>query len=164
MDRPLFRMDAFRSVPYLTLTTPTILHGVLFSITSHITHKTLQRLFPNRTPRNNILSSTVRALTLDYISFFLTDILLYPLETVLVRLYCQGMPALVENVENGVDTAFIGSYYNGFIDCASGILDSEGPLGFFKGFSSLLIRYAVHGGILIVLWRTMQALDNRLKR
>ena len=99
---------------------------------------------------------------MDYLSLLLTDVLLYPLETVLVRLYCQGMPALVDNIQNGLEGSFVSSYYRGVIDCVTGIWDSEGPLGFFKGFSSLLIRYSIHGMVLLLLWRTAQTLETRL--
>lgn len=81
-----------------------------------------------------------------------------------MRLYCQGMPALVDNIQNGVEVMYVSSYNGGVVDCARGILDSEGPLGFFKGVSSLLIKYAVYGLILTVLWRTAASLDNRLKQ
>lgn len=101
---------------------------------------------------------------MDFFCRFLTEVTLYPLQTVLVRLYCQGMPALVDNVQTGSDTVFISSYYGGFVDCVTGILDTEGPLGFFKGFSSLLVRYSLYGLVLLFIWRTVHILDRKWKR
>ena len=94
-----------------------------------------------------------------YCSSFIGDVLLYPLQTVLVRLYCQGMPVLVDNIQTGTDVVFISTYYSGFVDSVYGIWDTEGPWGFYKGFSSLLLRYVVHGTLLLVLWRTVVAIQ-----
>ncbi len=162
---PLFKTNEFRCLPLLYLATPTILHGLLSNTISLFIQRMAQRIFPDRTPPDleNPFSSTLRGLWLNYFSLCLTDILLFPLETVLFRLYCQGMPALVDNVQTGTDTVFISSYYSGFMDCVSGVWASEGFLGFFRGFSSLLIRYSIHGALLFVVWRTVHTLNNRFK-
>ena len=168
LDRPFYTIDEYRRLPFITLATPTVLHGLLSNIVSYLIKRVIKRLFPthyiNRTSsrRQYFLTSSVRALWLDYFSLLLTDILLYPLETVLVRLYCQGMPALVDNIQSGIDVEYISLYYGGVVDCMNGIWDSEGALGFFKGFSSLLVRYAIHGAVLLVVWRTVHVLENRL--
>jgi len=163
-DRHLWRQDRQqRCVPYLLLATPTVLHSLLVEALSSVTYRIGGKLFLHRT-RKAVLTSAVGALWLDFSSRFLTEILLYPLETVLVRLFCQGMPALVDNIQNGVEQTFVASYYSGTVDCITGIYDSEGALGFFKGFSAVLIRYSVHGILLMLLWRTAQALDSRLTR
>ena len=72
------------------------------------------------------------------------------------------MPVLVDNVQTGTDVVFISTYYSGFMDSVFGIWDTEGPWGFYKGFSSLLLRYLVHGTVLLVLWRTIVAVKTRL--
>lgn len=166
VDLPLIRQDEFRRVPVLYLATPTILHGLLSTGLSVVTRSVAQRLFVgrSRSEEDAPLTSAVTALCLDYASMFLADLVLYPLETILIRLYCQGMPALADNVQNGLEQTFVSSYYTGMLDCVSGVYDSEGPLGFFKGFSSLLIRYSVHGLLLLLLWRTAHALENRLRQ
>ena len=167
-ERHLFKQDELRRIPFLVLATPTILHGLLSSAVSHLILRGVRRIF--RTPatphesKQLPFSSAVGALWMDYLSLFLTDVLLYPLETVVVRLHCQGMPALVDNIQNGLEGSFVSSYYGGVVDCVTGIWDSEGPLGFFKGFSSLLIRYSIHGLILVLLWRTAHTLESRLNR
>lgn len=163
-DRQLLQQDSLRrSIPYLFLAAPTVLHGLVSGALSHLIHKVARR-FRTHSDRKSLLTSAVGALWLDFFSMLLTDTLLYPLETILVRLYCQGMPALVDNIQNGVERTFVSSYYRGMMDCVTGVYDSEGPLGFFKGFSSLLIRFSIHAFLLVLLWRTAQALDNRLKR
>ena len=162
-DRPMINKDSFRRVPFLLLATPTVLHALLKGGVSHVIHKLLGRLL-RRTDHKHLFTSAVEALWLDYCSQFLTDVLLYPLETILVRLYCQGMPALVDNVQNGSGLLLVSTYYTGVLDCVTGLWDSEGMGGFFRGFSSVLIRYSIHGFILVLLWRTAQTLENRLRR
>ena len=152
-------------MPYLYLVTPTILHGLAAEVISNLSITLLQKLLPNRTQsqeQQDVLSYTMRALWVAYFSSLLTDAILYPLITVLVRLYCQGMPVLVDNVQTGTDVVFISTYYSGFVDSVFGIWDTEGPWGFYKGFSSLLLQYIVHGGLLLILWRTIVAIKTKL--
>lgn len=144
---------------------PTILHGLATEAIAQVSISLLQKLLPNRTrpqEQRDVLSHTMRALWVAYFSSLLSDILLYPLKTVLVRLYCQGMPVLVDNVQTGTDVVFISTYYSGFVDSVYGIWDTEGPWGFYKGFSSLFLRYLVHGTLLLVLWRTVVAIRTKL--
>lgn len=103
----------------------------------------------------------MRGLWTAYLGSLLADVILYPLQTVLVRLYCQGMPVLVDNVQTGLDIAFITTYYRGFLDCVGGIWDTEGVGGFYKGISALLLRYIVHGLVLLLLWRILDHFSAR---
>ena len=167
LDRPFLREDRLRRIPFLLLATPTLLHGLLSGVLSHF-FRTLfkwalqrrSRTSPDGT-QTSVCTSAISALCVDYFSLLFTDVLLYPLETVMVRLYCQGMPALVDNIQNGTGFTYVATYYTGVLDCVLGVWETEGALGFFKGFSSLLIRYSIHGLLLVLLWRTALALDNR---
>ena len=167
-ERPFFSIDKFRRIPYLYLIGPTLFHGVTADILTHFSHSLLQKLLPHRTTeetdQRDAITVAIKALWSSYFSSFLTDVFLYPLETVMVRLYCQGMPVLVDNIQTGSDVVFISTYYSGFVDCVSVIWESEGVGGFYKGFSSLLIRYVIHGMILLLLWRTAQAIKSRINR
>lgn len=152
-------------MPYLCLIVPTILHGLATEVIGQLSMSLLQKLLPNRTraqEQRDVLSHMMRALWVAYFSSLLSDVLLYPLKTVLVRLYCQGMPVLVDNVQTGTDVVFISTYYSGFIDSVYGIWDTEGLWGFYKGFSSQFLRYLVHGTLLLVLWRTVVAIRTKL--
>ena len=162
-ERNIFTVDKSNCLPFLYLAAPTILHGFAVDYVSQLAvrliHKSL--LVPHRTGESyDALSVAMRQLWTAYLGSFLADTVLYPLETVVIRLYCQGMPVLVDNVQTGLDIAFITTYYRGFADCVGGIWDSEGPWGFYKGFSSLLLRYAVHGAILLLLWRIVKSINS----
>ena len=151
-DRPLLLVGKSQCLPFLYLMGPTILHRLALEWLSLLTSTFVQRSLPHRT-NHDALSVAMRALWTSYLSSLMADAVLYPLETILVRLYCQGMPVLVDNVENGADVAFITTFYRGFFDCITGIWDSEGLWGFYRGFSALLLRYAVYGTVLFLLWR-----------
>ncbi len=160
-DRPILYVDSNHRLPFLHLAAPTIFHGFTIDLISLLSQKLLEKVLPNRTA-NDALSVAMRGLWTAYLGSLLADITLYPLHTVVVRLYCQGMPVLVDNVQTGVDIAFITTYYRGFLDCVGGIWDTEGVWGFYKGFSALLIRYAVHGLVLLLLWRIVDHVNSRM--
>lgn len=156
-DRPLFSVDESHRLPFILLAGPTILHGFAVDGVALLAGRVAQRMLRQSAhSERDALSAAVRELWVAYTASFLTEAVLYPLETVIVRLHCQGMPVLVDDVRTGLDIAFIRTYCRGFVDCISGILDSEGPWGFYKGFSSLLLRYALHGLLLVLLWRMAQ--------
>ena len=84
---------------------------------------------------------------------FLVNLLLYPLLTVTVRLHCQGLPILVNNMETGSGVQFVTTFYSGPLDCIVGIWEAEGVAGFYKGMSALLLQYSVQGLLIFLLWR-----------
>ncbi len=160
LERPFHTMDQYRRVPYLHLLPPSLLHEVT---TDTLTHLTASLITRHQRPANDAVTVAMNYLWNSYISSFVTEMLLYPLETVLVRLYCQGMPGLVDNVQTGTDVMFISTYYSGVLDCIQEVWNAEGLWGFYKGFSSLLLRYAVHGALLVLLWRVVVFVMNRSK-
>ena len=162
-ERNIFTMDKSNQLPFLYLAGPTVLHGFAVDYVSQLAQRLIHKSvrLPHRTGEHrDALSVAMGRLWTAYLGSLLADTVLYPLETVIIRLYCQGMPVLVDNVQTGLDIAFITTYYRGFVDCLSGIWDSEGPWGFYKGFSSLLLRYAVHGAILLLLWRIVKSVNS----
>ncbi len=160
LQRPLHTMDQYRRIPYLYLLPPSLLHEVTTDTLTHLTGSLVAR---HQTPANDAVTVALNSLWSSYLSSFVSESVLYPLETVLVRLYCQGMPGLVDNVQSGSDVMFISTYYSGVLNCVREIWGAEGLWGFYKGFSSLLLRYAVHGALLVLLWRTVVFAGNRSK-
>uniref|UniRef100_A0A915M439 Mitochondrial carrier protein n=1 Tax=Meloidogyne javanica TaxID=6303 RepID=A0A915M439_MELJA len=53
-------------------------------------------------------------------SVFVADIVCYPLETVLHRLYIQGTRTLVDNLDNGAEALVPSGRYSGIFDCSRG--------------------------------------------
>lgn len=102
-------------------------------------------------------------LSTTYISSFLVDSLLYPMGTVVARLHCQGLPILVNNVDTGSGVQYVTTYYTGTVDCVQGVWIAEGFSGFYKGFSAVLLQYAVYGALLMVMWKGVRYLDSLKK-
>ncbi|XP_052100503.1 mitochondrial outer membrane protein SLC25A46-like [Mytilus californianus] len=79
---------------------------------------------------------------------FLADMMFFPLETVLHRLYLQGTRTIIDNTDTGVSVIPINTSYQGIIDCFRDIILEEGLSGLYKGFGALLLQYAIHAAIL----------------
>lgn len=78
----------------------------------------------------------------------LADTLLYPLETVLHRLYLQGTRTIIDNTDTGFEVVPIITRYEGAADCFSTVIAEEGFVGLYKGFGALVAQYALHVAIL----------------
>ena len=78
----------------------------------------------------------------------LADTLLFPLETVLHRLYSQGTRTIIDNLDTGVDVIPISTNYEGFFDCFRSIIMEEGISGLYRGFGALFLQYALQAVLL----------------
>ena len=144
-ERALVSVSENHQLPYLFLIGPTVLRGLAADCVSYVMNR---RVFPSSDS-----VSTRRALLQAFFSSLVVDSVLYPLETVLVRLYCQGVPALVDNVQVGSEVTFVHTYYRGLLDCVLGVWESEGPWGFYKGFSSMFLQYLIYGAVVALICR-----------
>lgn len=162
--------DPSKRLSFLQLLLPTLLLGFTRSSAAQLTDGALQRVVQEHPHPSSSSSSSsslrhvLYRLTAVYAGSFLCDTLLYPFETVVVRLHCQGVPVLVDNVDTGLGVQYITSYHSGLIDCVRGVWDVEGLVGFFKGFSSLLLQYALQGMVLFLLWRALTYYENRTRQ
>ena len=162
-ERPLLYPDPSKRLSFLQLLLPTLLHSMAHTTAAHLTEGAVQRLVQHR-PNSSPLHHVLYRLTAVYTSSLLCDTLLYPLGTVVIRLHCQGLPVLVENVETGLGVQYITSYHSGLLDCLRSVWESEGVLGFFKGYSSVLLQYAVQGLLLLLLWRALAYYESRTRQ
>ncbi|KAH8865914.1 Solute carrier family 25 member 46 [Schistosoma japonicum] len=72
------------------------------------------------------------------------DVVLYPIETMVLRLCVQGTRTLVDNMDTGDVVVPIVSSYDGFFDALRSSLDLPvGFLGLYKGFGALIAQYAL---------------------
>jgi hypothetical protein len=81
-------------------------------------------------------------------SRFAALILLYPIETIIHRLIVQGTRTIIDNTDNGFGVMPINTRYEGFMDCAQSIHQSEGVFGFYKGMGSLFLDAAFQFALL----------------
>lgn len=94
----------------------------------------------------------------------IADIICYPMETVMHRLYIQGTRTLIDNLDNGVSAISITAKYAGFYDCLRSIVQREGFCALYSGIGALTLQYLLHFSFLrFVRWlfeygtRTMSA-------
>ncbi|CAF0756900.1 unnamed protein product [Didymodactylos carnosus] len=71
------------------------------------------------------------------------QIILYPFETVMNRLFVQGTRTIIDNLETGTGCIAINTRYIGFWDCARTIQELEGSKGFYKGLGFLTLKYGL---------------------
>ncbi|KAL4227835.1 hypothetical protein ACF0H5_013272 [Mactra antiquata] len=75
---------------------------------------------------------------------FVSDLLLFPLETVLHRLYIQGTRVLIDNTDTGHGVCCISTQYSGVIDCIRSVISEEGIIGLYHGFGAFLLQFSIH--------------------
>lgn len=77
-------------------------------------------------------------------SFFATEVLFYPFETILHRLQLQGTRTIIDNLDSGTSVIPIMTNYDGFFDCYRTTIRTEGVLGLYKGFGAVILQFAAH--------------------
>ena len=145
-----------------SLLIPTVMHGLSrYVITSVIQYMVLlvfheaQKLRhhvaeddENPPPSRSMMEAYFPELIASFIAGMITDVILYPLETVLVRVHIQGTRTIIDNIDYGHGVVPVSTRYEGFMDCFRSVVSDEGMLGLYKGFGALILQYAVHAAIL----------------
>lgn len=109
-------------------------------LTSHRREKMLQAayfLFTNDLTANFVASLTAEAI-------------LYPLETIAVRLCVQGTRTLVDNLDTGESVIPIITSFDGAFDVLRYSSSSaSGFIGLYRGFGALILQYATQFALLV---------------
>lgn len=150
-----------RLLPMWDLVFPTVLHGILHYIVNSALQKLVLYVFRrsnnNGSPKppdtgsetvQNMLDAYFPELIASYVANLFTDMLLFPLETVLHRLHIQGTRSIIDNTDLGFEVLPINTQYEGMRDCINVIRREEGVLGFYKGFGSVVVQYSLHAAVL----------------
>uniref|UniRef100_A0A914YZZ5 Solute carrier family 25 member 46 n=1 Tax=Panagrolaimus superbus TaxID=310955 RepID=A0A914YZZ5_9BILA len=159
-------IDSGRKLPVIYLAAPTVTYVVSHylisrwaynSIYSMARRYVLRKAPQERTRFHSILPDLFAAMT----SSLAADLICYPIETVLHRLYIQGTRTLIDNLDNGVSAISINAKYNGFFDCFSSILKNEGFMAFYAGVGAIALQYCLQfcvvRGIRYIFEHTIQA-------
>ncbi|CAI5439032.1 unnamed protein product [Caenorhabditis angaria] len=80
-------------------------------------------------------------------STILTDLILYPIETILHRMYIQGTRTLIDNMDTGFSAVSQTVKYNGFVDCAKQIMENEGFWALYAGVGAVFLEYLLNSGL-----------------
>uniref|UniRef100_A0A1A9UQB6 Solute carrier family 25 member 46 n=1 Tax=Glossina austeni TaxID=7395 RepID=A0A1A9UQB6_GLOAU len=80
----------------------------------------------------------------NLISMLTTEVIFYPLETILHRIQLQGTRTIIDNLDNGYAVVPILTNYQGAIDCYRTTVAAEGFSGLYKGFGAIILQFAAH--------------------
>lgn len=150
-----------RTLPMWLLIPPTVLHSlahyIISTIVKTISGKILRVRHRAVQEQRGAISkpsgappglSQYREQMSSVIGFFMADVILYPIETVLQRLHLQGTRTIIDNLDTGREVMPIITRYEGFADCFHSIVNEEGVSGLFRGFGALMLQYAVQIALL----------------
>nr|CDS21890.1 Mitochondrial substrate solute carrier [Echinococcus granulosus] len=109
-------------------------------LTSHRREKMLQAAY----------SLFTSDLTADFVASLTSEAILFPLETIAVRLCVQGTRTLVDNLDTGDSVIPIITSFDGPFDVLRHSSSSaSGFIGLYRGFGALILQYAVQLAFLI---------------
>ncbi|CAA21607.2 Solute carrier family 25 member 46 [Caenorhabditis elegans] len=80
-------------------------------------------------------------------SMVLTDLILYPFETIVHRMYIQGTRTLIDNMDTGLSAVSMTVKYSGYFDCVRQVLETEGFWALYAGVGAVLLEYSLHQGL-----------------
>lgn len=144
-----------RMLPVWILIFPTITFGIIrYLFTSTVKAGTF-RLLQVHTKEINPSTSLPKdisnvglvhdlELNSSIIAIVTSDIVFYPFETILHRLYLQGTRTIIDNLDSGKSVVPILTNYNNPTDCFESCLSTEGVFGLYKGFGALMLQYMAH--------------------
>lgn len=144
-------------LPVWIIVLPTVTHGILRYLTNTLVSKSVKHILimyelhklrkTGAIPKDYDSTSDNERLEAvsDLTASAVSDIIIFPLETIMHRLYLQGTRTIIDNLDTGVSVMSITTGYTGPIDCFVTTITEEGRLGLFKGFGALLLQTALVG-------------------
>ncbi|RWS18025.1 solute carrier-like protein [Dinothrombium tinctorium] len=157
-----------RLLPFWVLCGPTVVYHLLHYIVSSFAKSFIlwrRRKFVKKgVATSEVNSIEYQEITATVFANLTADALLYPLETILHRLYLQGTRTLIDNIDSIVRVKPVISNYDGPVDCYRSIVSNEGTTGLFKGFGALVLQYAIHFAFLKVTHIVFQEFLPSIKR
>lgn len=143
-----------RMLPVWALLGPCVSFGVtkyLFGvivkgISTRIISKSIHRREEKKGARPRDLTSINNEIELysNIISLISSEIIFYPIETILHRIQLQGTRTIIDNLDTGIQVVPILTNYEGAVDCYLNAVASEGFVGLYKGFGAMILQFAAH--------------------
>ncbi|KAK6054409.1 hypothetical protein COOONC_08085 [Cooperia oncophora] len=134
-----------------------VLHLAVPTVAYHTTHYIIQsklhyqffkmaRKYVNKKPESERTKfhQYVPQIFAQMSSTILTDLILFPFETIMHRMYIQGTRTLIDNLDTGLSAISITAKYNGFGDCLRSVLQHEGFWALYSGVGALALEYLLH--------------------
>jgi len=138
-----------RLLPIRQLILPSLCYGLVnyavkYTINTALMHYNTKRCSLNdRVEERNMRKIYYAQLMTTWLSALITDVITYPLETVLLRIHLQGTRTIIDDMDKGLGVVPLCTNYDGVNDCVMDIVQYEGVGGLYKGFGALLLQYFV---------------------
>ena len=168
MQRPLFSSSSGDRMSMVTVLTSL----VLLDISQELLQPMLQRIisyvqsrwFHSRVEERTLVTRATSKLWLWYWTSLLTDLLLYPLETIIAQLITQGLPMLVDDVEDANRVVYLSSNSDSVLQYFNYAWNSQGLSGLYRGLSSLTLQYGIYAVFLYTVSRIAHSLEDRTNK
>lgn len=122
------------------------------------------RWFYTRAQKRTLATRITSKVWLWYWTSLFTDLLLYPLETTIAQLITQGLPMLIDDVEDGNSVVFLSSNSDGLIGYFNHVWSTHGLSGFYRGLSSLTLQYGIYALLLYAASKILHGIQDRTKQ
>lgn len=137
-----------RLIPIYLLIPPTVCYFTLnftfVTLINQTTNFAIRSLRSKHDVQKNRRNKAYNELMCLITANLIASSLLYPIETILTRLYVQGTRTLVDNLSSSdIIIKPVLSNYQGFFDCKKAILQNETNLGFYKGIGCLFLQFSI---------------------
>lgn len=168
MQRPLLSSSCGDRISILSVLTSVVLLDVGQELLQPVLHHFIayiqSRWFHSHNQERTLITRITSKLWLWYWTSLLTDLLLYPLETTIVQLITQGLPMLVDDVENGSSVVYLSTNGDGLIGYFNHAWSTHGLSGLYRGLSSLALQYGVYAVLLYATSKIAYSVYSRTKQ
>jgi len=138
-----------RLLPLHQLILPSVVYGLTNYAVKGLINRILVRSNTSRykiddkIDEKNMKKIYYAELMSNLLSSLITDILTYPLETVVLRLHLQGTRTIIDDTDKGIGVVPLCTNYDDMFDCFDTVVREEGASGLYKGFGALIIQYTL---------------------
>lgn len=159
-----------RLLPLATLVLPAAVHAILKYCISTCVQRgalwLLQRRRKEDIGGSDPLSSYFVDLTAQFAGSLLSDVVCFPLETVLHRLTLQGTRTIIDHTDHGAVLSVlpVNTQYDGFWDCFGSIRQREGAPSFYRGVGAMGAQYSLHAALLALSRSVLRMMMEEKKR
>ncbi|XP_077298606.1 mitochondrial outer membrane protein SLC25A46-like isoform X2 [Arctopsyche grandis] len=123
----------------------------------------LRNTYSKNKDETNDLSAVDIDVNASLTAIIMSEIIFFPVETIIHRLYLQGTRTIIDDLDTGHSVLPVLTGYEGFLDCYQTIMSQEGFLGLYKGLGALALQFAVHIAVIKVTRWLIAEISNLLK-
>lgn len=164
MQRPLFSSSPGDRMSVVSVLTSLVLleicRELLQPVLQPLVTYVQSRWLSSRAQERTLATRVTRKIWLWYWTSLLTDLILYPLETTIVQLITQGLPMLIDDVEDGNSVVFLSSSCDGLIGYFNNAWSTHGLSGMYRGLSSLILQYGIYALLLYATSKIVHSIQD----